>query len=94
MITIMQNDLFGYTVPVASDVPGGAENAAKRITGIDIGWSILPDEALTVDELIESIDSWWGDFCDRADGNDDISDAEFDAILEINNDAAEIAFDM
>jgi hypothetical protein len=83
MLWFAANSAFGSAVLVVADSAEGAVALAKRITGYNLNWKAVP---FVVDDLdsqalaIDTIESWWCNYTDRAEGNDKISDAEFDAI--------------
>jgi hypothetical protein len=54
-----------------------------RITGIELDVVAKPFELNTFDDTdcaIEAVDAWWDEYCGYADGNENISDDEFDRV--------------
>ena len=78
------NNVFGSKVLVVADNQHETIKLAGRITGYFLNWTVEPFVVKTLgdqDDGIETIESWWCNYTDYADGNEKISDAEFEAIL-------------
>jgi hypothetical protein len=85
-----------YVYPIAADNSVEAIDRVRRlgVTGEFVSitplYSIVPD---TADVLFDLVAQWWGNYADRADGNDQISDAEYDEVLGWENDTSCAIFD-
>ena len=96
MLWDVYNSAFGSRVLVVADSGDEAIAWAKRITPYSLNWSASPlviDSLDGQDEAVEAVESWWGDYCDYADGNERISDAEYDAVLACMHRAFDAVYD-
>ncbi len=83
---LASNVAFGSKVLVVADNANKAIVLAARITGYNLNWTAEPfvvDSLDAQDNGIELVEYWWGNYCDYADGNEQISDAEYDEILHL-----------
>ena len=84
------NETFGSKVLVVAENANQAVAWAARITGYNLVWTAVPfvvDSLDAQDEGIELVEYWWGNYCDFADSNECISDAEYDKVLHLMKDS-------
>jgi len=85
MIYKVTSDIHDSVIVVEAAGPSVAVAWAAMITMVKAGWLALPIVRDTPDDLdiaLEQVDEWWGEYCDHADGNDSVSDDEFDSVLD------------
>jgi hypothetical protein len=83
MLWDIYNSTVGSRIVIVADTQDEAIAWAERITGLFLNWSVSPlvvNSSIVQDAAVEAIEKWWGDYCDFADDNYDISDVEFDAV--------------
>ena len=67
---------------IAADDGFEAMDWFGRIVGITLNASARAVCPSDEDDAVRNVERWWGNYCDRADGNASIDDAEFDAVLD------------
>jgi hypothetical protein len=97
-VSIMTEKLFIVKVAdevMVWDIPMVAENAILAETRVRYTVpnglllkivSVVPvvsAGADKVDALIESVESWWGAWCDYADGNDNVTEVEWEGSIKL-----------
>lgn len=83
MLWIFEHKSFGLNPIIVANSRNEAMIRIVRITGIVAGWTVERFEATTLelqDMAIEAVSMWFGNYCDYADGNDCVTDAEFDEV--------------
>ena len=86
-------------IPVAAYDEADAIMKANRIIPNRLFWSVESvDQFIAVDldthdALIEAIEAWWGEYTDYAEGNDNISDAEYQRCVDLMHASFDAAYD-
>lgn len=89
--------MFDRSVVLEAVSRHDALRAFDLITGLMLDVLAVPVTTATWDEtdvLIDRIDAWWGAYCDRANGNDSISDADYDEVLDFMNKSYDAVYAM
>ena len=93
----VRNSAFGSRIVIVAVDANEALDLAKRITGYSLNWQAgpfllgAPDDQ---DDAIEAVELWWGAYCDYAEGNESISDAEYDSVMDLVHRTEDVIYEV
>lgn len=86
MLWLALNPTFDCPILFVADSRAEALEWVTKITGIKLHRMLGSMEVITPedqDDAIEAVELWWGAYCDYAEGNEFISDAEYDSVMDL-----------
>ena len=83
MLYVVTSGAYGRILPVDEDSADEARTLFERITWVTL--DVRVETATIVDDdsadcTVDAVEAWWGAYCDYAEDNDHIDDAEFNDI--------------
>jgi len=83
MLFHVSSVIFDQDVVISATDSADAKWWFHQITGIELDVVANPFELNSFEDTdcaIDAIGNWWGNYCDYANGNENISDSEFDRV--------------
>jgi hypothetical protein len=83
MLFHVSSVIFDQDVVISAADVADAKWWFHQITGIELDVVAEPFELLTFEDTdcaIDAVDAWWGNYCDYASDNENISDGEFERV--------------
>ena len=97
MLWLALNPIFDCPILFVADNRDEALEWVTKITGLTLLRMVGSMETNTPkdqDDAIEAVELWWGAYCDYAEGNESISDAEYDSVMDLVHRTEDVIYEV